>query len=199
TGDRIELFKVDGESETPVTDRQMTTEINAKVAELIGFSHDQFRQIVMLPQGEFRKLLTSDTENKEKIFRKIFRTKKYKDMEAVLKERKSSVEAEWKEASGRIAWQGRHLLDTLPDLSEELAASLSDEHPNAGKGSEGLFNEQERRTAETEQLAKEVEEREVDLTGANRRLSAAEELNTRLEEWEEKKRQMSELNKRLPE
>ncbi|WP_213423086.1 AAA family ATPase [Bhargavaea massiliensis] len=199
TGDRIELFRIDGESEKPVTDRQMTTEVNAKVAELIGFSHDQFSQIVMLPQGEFRKLLTSDTENKEKIFRKIFRTKKYKDMEAVLKERKSSVEAEWKKSSGRIAWQARHLLDTLPDLSEELAASLSDEHPNAGKVIEGLFNEQERRTAETEQLAKEVEEREVDLTGANRRLSLAEELNTRLEEWEEKKRQMSELNKRLPE
>lgn len=198
TGDRIELFRVDGESEKPVTDRQMTTEVNAKVADLIGFSHDQFSQIVMLPQGEFRKLLTSDTENKEKIFRKIFRTKKYKDMEAVLKERKSAVEAEWKKASGRIAWQSRHLLDTLPDLREELGASLSDEHPNTGKVIEGLFDEQERRTAEAERLAKEVEQREVDLAEANRRLSAAEELNTRLVEWEEKKRQLSQLNEQLP-
>ncbi|KZE40239.1 hypothetical protein AV656_02940 [Bhargavaea cecembensis] len=199
TGDRIELFKVDGESEKPVTDRQMTTEVNAKVAELIGFSHDQFSQIVMLPQGEFRKLLTSDTENKEKIFRKIFRTKKYKDMEAVLKERKSSVEADWKEASGRIAWQARHLLDTLPDLSEELAASLSDEHPNAGKVIEGLFGEQERRLTETDRLTKEAEQLEAGLTEANRRLTNAQELNSRLEEWEEKKRQLSALNSRLRE
>ena len=199
TGDRIELFRVDGESEKPVTDRQMTTEVNAKVAELIGFSHDQFSQIVMLPQGEFRKLLTSDTENKEKIFRKIFRTKKYKDMEAVLKERKSSVEAEWKEASGRIAWQARHLLDTLPDLSEELAASLSDEHPNAGKVIEGLFGEQERRLNETDRLEKEAEQLEAGLAEANRRLSTAQELNSRLAEWEEKKRQLAALNSRLPE
>ncbi|WP_424237178.1 AAA family ATPase [Bhargavaea ginsengi] len=199
TGDRIELFKIDSETEKPVTDRQMTTEVNAKVAELIGFSHDQFSQIVMLPQGEFRKLLTSDTENKEKIFRRIFRTKKYKDMEAALKERKSAVEVEWKKSSGQIAWQAKHLLDTLPDLSEELAASLSDEHPNAGKVIEGLFGEQERRLIETERLTKEAEQLEAGLMEANRRLSAAQELNSRLAEWEEKKRQLSGLNQRLPE
>lgn len=48
-----------------------------KVEELIGLTKDQFVQIVMLPQGEFRKFLTSETENKEEILRKIFKTDRY--------------------------------------------------------------------------------------------------------------------------
>src|SRR5699024_6360784 len=71
--------------------------INEKIEQLIGLTEDQFKQIVMLPQGEFRKLLTSDTENKEEILRKLFNTVKYKDISGYLKERQDKLIKEYEQ------------------------------------------------------------------------------------------------------
>lgn len=96
TGERYEFFEVNETGEIPVVDRQIVSEINKKVEDIIGLTQDQFSQIVMLPQGEFRKLLTSQTENKEAILRKIFKTEPYKMISEKLKEKKLLAEAELK-------------------------------------------------------------------------------------------------------
>jgi exonuclease SbcC len=96
TGERYEFFEMMDSGETPVVDRQIVSEINKKVEEIIGLTQDQFSQIVMLPQGEFRKLLTSQTENKEAILRKIFKTEPYKMFNERLKDKKLIAEAELK-------------------------------------------------------------------------------------------------------
>ncbi|SIT80397.1 AAA family ATPase [Edaphobacillus lindanitolerans] len=198
TGDRIELFRLRDGREEPVTDRQMTTEVNAKAAELIGFTHDQFSQIVMLPQGEFRKLLTSDTDNKEKIFRKIFRTKRYKDMEAILKEKRDRLQEEWKEAAGRIAWQAKHLRESLPGLSEELAAQLSAEHPNPSVIIEGLLAEQERMDGVNRTLGAEVRQLDDRLRKLGTRLSEAKAAASLFDERQAKKAELNGLEARVP-
>lgn len=96
TGERYEFFEVLETGEVPVVERQIVSEINKKIEDLIGLNLDQFSQIVMLPQGEFRKLLTSQTENKEAILRKIFKTEPYKLINEKLKDRKIVAEAELK-------------------------------------------------------------------------------------------------------
>lgn len=62
-------------------------EADEKIESLLGLNIEQFRQIVMLPQGEFKKLIESTTEEKELIFRKIFSSKIYKDFQDNLKDR----------------------------------------------------------------------------------------------------------------
>lgn len=47
-------------------------ELDNKAVELIGLDYDQFRQVIILPQGQFEKLLTSSSEEKEKILMNIF-------------------------------------------------------------------------------------------------------------------------------
>ncbi|MFJ7972650.1 AAA family ATPase [Psychrobacillus sp. NPDC096389] len=96
TGERYEFFEVMETGESPAVERQIVSEINKKVEEIIGLTLDQFSQIVMLPQGEFRKLLTSTTENKEAILRKIFKTEPYKRISEKLKDKKLVAEAELK-------------------------------------------------------------------------------------------------------
>ncbi|MFJ5771196.1 AAA family ATPase [Psychrobacillus sp. NPDC093180] len=96
TGERYEFFELQETGEVPVVERQIVSEINKKVEEIIGLTLDQFSQIVMLPQGEFRKLLTSPTENKEAILRKIFKTEPYKMISEKLKDKKLIAEAELK-------------------------------------------------------------------------------------------------------
>lgn len=67
------------------------SEINNKVQEILGLNVEQFKQIVMLPQGEFKKLIESGMAEKEAIFRKIFSSKIYKDFQDNLKMK--SIEA----------------------------------------------------------------------------------------------------------
>src|SRR5690625_5097791 len=98
TGDKYEFYKIENGQEIPFVDRQMKSEINDKIEKLIGLNKDQFRQIVMLPQGEFRKLLTSETENKEEILRRIFNTYPYEQMNHQLRERKKEVENNFERA-----------------------------------------------------------------------------------------------------
>lgn len=94
TGDKCEFYEVREEGEVPCVDRQIVSEIDQRMEEIIGLTSDQFKQIVMLPQGEFRKLLTSGTENKEEILRRLFKTEHYKYMNELFKEKKAKLEAE---------------------------------------------------------------------------------------------------------
>ncbi|MCK5763408.1 MAG: AAA family ATPase, partial [Clostridiales bacterium] len=51
--------------------------VNEKIEEIMGINADQFRQIMMIPQGDFRKLLNEDSQEREKVLQKLFDTKIY--------------------------------------------------------------------------------------------------------------------------
>lgn len=59
-------------------------EVSAKVEEIIGIKKNQFSQIAMIAQGDFRKLLNCETNERSKIFRKIFKTEPYHNIEIKL-------------------------------------------------------------------------------------------------------------------
>ncbi len=62
-------------------------EVNRKVAEILGVDRDQFSQIAMIAQGDFTRLLLAPTEDRKKIFQKIFQTQKYQSLQDELKAR----------------------------------------------------------------------------------------------------------------
>lgn len=66
-------------------------EANKEIQELLSLSYEQFKQIVMLPQGEFKKMLESNSADKEKIFRNIFQTDTIKELQSLLKDKASSL------------------------------------------------------------------------------------------------------------
>ena len=68
--------------------------VDAEVVSLLGIDSVQFKQIVMLAQGEFRKLLTADTESREAIFRKLFGTEVYESIQDLLAEESRKLERE---------------------------------------------------------------------------------------------------------
>lgn len=57
------------------------TEVNEKIKELLGVNKKQFSQICMIAQGDFRKLLDADTKSRIEIFRNIFKTEKFKEIQ----------------------------------------------------------------------------------------------------------------------
>ncbi|CCV65044.1 DNA repair exonuclease, subunit C [Paracholeplasma brassicae] len=66
-------------------------EVDQKILEVIGLTYEQFRQIVMLPQGEFQKLLTSKSDDKTEIFRKIFQTESFEEFQNRLFEKRNNA------------------------------------------------------------------------------------------------------------
>ena len=58
--------------------------VTPAVTEIIGIDRRQFTQIAMIAQGEFRALLAADTNKRLEIFRKIFKTDRYKAFQEYL-------------------------------------------------------------------------------------------------------------------
>lgn len=142
TGERNELYEQTENGEIPIVDRQIVTEINTKIETLIGLTEDQFKQIVMLPQGEFRKLLTSETENKEAILRRLFQTERYKEMHVLLKDK---IEAKTKEFS-KVKHKLDHYIDTIQSSLDHrgnapIFAVLNQEYRLIGQIIAGLQEE----------------------------------------------------------
>lgn len=60
-------------------------EVTEKVISLLGINHRQFKQISMVAQGEFLKLLFADSKDRGEIFRKVFGTELYEKIQRELK------------------------------------------------------------------------------------------------------------------
>ncbi|MFR9066950.1 MAG: hypothetical protein ACLVJH_08575 [Faecalibacterium prausnitzii] len=67
-------------------------DVTAAVQEIIGLDYNQFSQIVLIAQGQFTKLLNASTEERSRIFRKLFRTQRYAQLQERLQAR--SIRAE---------------------------------------------------------------------------------------------------------
>lgn len=60
-------------------------EVDKKICELLGLNHKQFTQIAMIAQGQFRKFLDTNTDERSKIFRDLFNTNFYQQVQDELK------------------------------------------------------------------------------------------------------------------
>ena len=109
-------------------------DVAAAVQGIIGIDRDQFVQIAMIAQGDFMKLLLSSTEERKKIFRKIFKTDKFNALQDELKKAAS----EFKGLCGE----------------KEALANTTVAHVKCKEGSEYAENlEQARRLAASRQVA----------------------------------------------
>jgi exonuclease SbcC len=76
--------------------------VTEKIEEILGFKCDQFRQVVMLPQGEFRKLLNATSQEKQAILAILFKTGRYKHIEDILKEKSKEIKQSYDSISSQI-------------------------------------------------------------------------------------------------
>lgn len=142
TGERYEFFEIINGKEIPCVDRQIVSEIDQKMEDLMGLTQDQFKQIVMLPQGEFRKLLTSKTENKEDILRRLFKTEQYKQIGEQLRLKKDRVEDSFKQERQVRDTYIQNIHATLPKREESSVFQvLSEAHYNVNQVLKGLEQE----------------------------------------------------------
>jgi len=86
-----QLRELDGSADGRLIVSKSVVEANAEIKELIGLGVEQFRQVMVLPQGKFRELLLADSKDREAIFSQLFETHIYKKIENRLKEKASKI------------------------------------------------------------------------------------------------------------
>lgn len=122
---RVELVLPDGKVFTRHAD------VEEKIRDILGVDRDQFCQIAMLAQGEFRKLLLAGTRERASIFRSIFKTdlytkfqeRVYKDCTAISREL-NEVQKAFKQYAAGIVLPEDTELPAENELSEFLAGLL---------------------------------------------------------------------------
>lgn len=193
TGEKYELFEIlPNNEEIPAVERQRVTDINQKLEEIIGLTYEQFCQIVMLPQGEFRKLLTSKSDEKEEILRKIFRTERFIKMADKLEAKKREMDQQLNEANALKNSYINQIEGALPKRDSALFTALS-QHSNIYQILDGLAEEQQyyqEKIKEDERLYREAfnkHKEKYEVYVANKKL------NDEIEIFEMKKGQLLRL------
>ena len=194
TGTRFEFFEITEEGEVPAVDRQIVTEINNKIESLIGLTASQFKQIVMLPQGEFRKLLTSSTENKEDILRRLFQTKRYQIMNELLKQKQEAIQLEYNSEQQELERYINSIETTLVDREESTLFSLiKDDYVQVDQVIDQLNHEVRFYEAKIAEDEKVYEKTVQEFDEQHKRMSAARTINEQFAELEDKQKNLQDL------
>lgn len=177
-------------------------QVKRAVEELLHIDEKQFKQIVMIAQGEFRDLLNAKTEQRTKILRTIFLTSGYKNIEDRLKDRM--------DASGKIKAKAEaSMIQHFGDVSADEADEISDELEElksraAGSGStwnlEEILDIMERLILSDQERLKCVEadlkKAEAELEQTNKKLVLAKTNNSFIEKREKLEKEKEDLKKR---
>ncbi|MEW6753004.1 MAG: AAA family ATPase, partial [Candidatus Latescibacterota bacterium] len=100
-------------------------DVTSRVEEILGFRGDQFRHVVLLPQGKFQEVLLAGSGERQQILETLFRTEVYRRIEAALKEARTGLLAQLEQARARrqqvLAMAGAASVEELGSRGEALA------------------------------------------------------------------------------
>lgn len=95
-GAKVELTLPDGKVYTNLA------EVRDAVQEIMQIDREQFLQLFMIAQGEFRALLLAKSGERERIYRRVFNTGKYARLQKNLKARAQEARAEYEKAAAAV-------------------------------------------------------------------------------------------------
>lgn len=97
------MMKMDEEGNWQVLlENPKEKDLNNKAVSLIGLEYDQFRQVIVLPQGQFEKLLTSGSDEKEKILTNIFGEDKWQSIAEKIYEEAADRKERFRQVKDKI-------------------------------------------------------------------------------------------------
>lgn len=101
----------------------LRTGIEEAAGKLIGLNADQFCQVILLPQGDFRKLLVAKADEREAILKQLFKTQRFSEFKDRLKDRLDAKVREKMEKQTRED----QILSTAGAADEKQLASIVEE------------------------------------------------------------------------
>lgn len=145
-----ELYKLENDQKQLIHSK--IKDVNETVEEMLGLDYDQFRKMIMIPQGEFRKLIAENSKEREEILQKIFRTYFYQDVTEALKTeakilKEQLEQMEWKltQEINKIEWDDPSQLDTSSSASviETLREKIANDKKKTKEINKKIIKEKE--------------------------------------------------------
>ena len=102
-------------------------DVTAAVIDIIGLDYNQFSQIAMIAQGQFTRLLNATTEERSRIFRKLFRTQRYQQLQDALSAQSSALSAQRAAQNVRLGQILASVSYAPDDPEAEALAALSEQ------------------------------------------------------------------------
>ena len=195
-----ELYELDDALSVLLTNGAL--KVTAAVEELIGFRCEQFRQVIMLPQGDFTRFLQAGSKERELILSILFKTGFYRRLEELLKKRaadkKRAYELKLREQEIYLTEAGAANPDELTKIILEVDGELmaAQDKIKRLKTEKDALN---KKFAEAQALSKmfsELERKTVELKGAAAELARVrKELEAARVEYEKRKAEEPERRK----
>jgi len=186
----VEFTYPDGKAVSGIRD------VDAAVKEVIGLTEKQFKQIAMIAQGDFMKLITEDTAQRREILRHIFKTRNYQDLQEALKQQSSELknaceshrESINQYVGGIVCGEDDEYADEVERLKKEL--------PPVEYIAEVVEKLISRDKARAEVCDRESEELDKKIAEVNASIAKAEEKEKASAEHERTSQMLSELQHR---
>lgn len=170
--------------------------VKQKVLDIIQLNAEQFRQILILPQGEFKRLLTSSSEQKQEILRTLFRTERFVQFEKRLNVLKKEKQAESETVEAKI----EGLFNTVSGGGLPRAQTLLEtDYPTFTKRVAAIRDIQSLLEAEQKRMEEGLKENRQTLDTKRGQLQQKQEHNRKLQELEEIGTQLTALETEHPE
>lgn len=196
-----ELIDADGQVFTGV--RQVT----ARIEEILGINREQFAQIAMIAQGDFQKLLLESTEERKKIFKKLFNTGKFGRLQDELKRETRELENELKACEMSINQYKKDVkIQENSEDYESIRQVIEDDVPNDRliecidtllknneRQSQNLFEELNKTEAETASIGETIAKAEEWEKARNAESIALKNINKAEEDCQSAERKLADF------
>ena len=169
-------------------------EVNAELTQIIGLDRSQFSQIAMIAQGEFLKLLTAETKDRQEIFRKIFKTNCYEVLQNRLKDSANTLYRKCEAARASVQQYIGGIVCAEGDMLREKAQQAKEGKLPFAETVELLETLIDRDEAEDAACARQFEVLEEKIGAVNARLIKADE-RRKMREALEKNRKQQEVQR----
>lgn len=184
----------------PLEDEQPTEISKISVANdfienLLNLTRDQFKQIVLLPQGKFRQFLESSSNDKETLLRDLFNTSLYQKWAQVLKDRLASQKKQHQTITTKMITIKENFPNVDPGLSND--EWLKDASQIIEKQQEKVGNisrEIEQLQKQTTSLNQKIDHQQRLVDAFNERKQKQDELDGLLQQSPQMKRLNNEIN-----
>lgn len=188
-----EFYDITGGQLTPAVEKFQVRPVQAKIEELIGLTQSQFNQIVMLPQGEFQKLLTSESKHKEEIFRKIFKTERFTKMVALLQDKKKQADKLFEHAQMQQDVTIQEIKSRLPLRESDLFEAIGHDAINMYQVKQALVAERAFYEEQSKEVTAQYEKAKGIVSKLTTQLSEQKIVNERIERFIERQTQLAHL------
>ena len=159
--------------------------VNEVIYQILNLQKDQFRQIVMLPQGEFRTFLNANSTEKEAVLRSLFGTSFYRQFTENLKLQKCELEKSVSEMTTRIDQLFQQVV-AEKGVTYGESLNLAREYL--------LLEEQELLKSQTELAEKQAKQKAL-----QQQLQRAQELSESFKQEQQTRRELLKIEEQLPE